>query len=1116
MAEGSQTVAGEAKASARNIRKPQNSTKRDISASLEQNSEPSKPTRATRAKKGKVMSDHTVQRQPVIEAASTRRTRGITAKAAPLSPKKVTQVSGVATRDARAANNKSASAKDASLKLVSKSRTATRNRAVSDENAQVSGGSAVATEEEDGIHIPSRSPARRVSPQKRSPANATVEENESITSSGPTTAPGRSFEELRDERGHRSCPIVDGISSTSDLKKDDESASEDELCGPKTPMKRSGPGTEARYIASVQRTIRRANKDSPVHTPAETLEVYRRQGRTPRTQNPDREPAVHESAARSMTVGRGSDRALVFRELRAPSSRQTEESDARQLDTQNSGFVMEARGSDQSDVEGTGSETEGTCDDRPAREHSASTEWPRDDDRTELECIELTQPQLPVEEEEDLNETIVMNGGEGSAPGSPASQANTLSELEDTMLIARDIEQDDTCGTGNEIEAYLPAPPQPETLVWENIRQDVTIAVDFSAHLAGARALPQGEPTECLDITANCFDRSPRESDTEVGKGERGDVQTVADSPVTEASWAQQTVDSTVNLNDFIDIAALAEPTQPIEWPSSVDSTSAEEALANDGNRATSGQVQGGSDEPAEHAESSAVPEQQEQAQVRDRGADTPHYALPTLAFDARRKSLPASTFRTPVKASIRPHTSDGASMPRIANPFGEVWWARSRASSSAATPVRRGSSTAHGLKSEQKIGRLADADANASPAMTPVATPQERFPKLGARQNYLEHAKTVAASARFGTPAKTPPRRPNTAQKPASTAVTPRMSSLRPRRQSGAFDSVEEAIAVSPTSTASGQATPTPVQTPVERFPRLAARPNYEEHAKTVDAPRHFHTPAQRSTIKRPSKVFKPSSLRKVTLANGTALASHTPVKTPLKPPAMTSSQAPMTPHPAAPLRDVVALVEVFTLEGASASAPFIALLHRLGAKTTKAWSERVTHVIFKDGSPTTLQHVRLRNKEVDRAQIHCVNSRWISDCDTQGKRMDESDEAYAVDIAEVPRGGKRRRKSMEPAALLNVNGNVVRDRKSSLGRASTGWSPAKKSEITVEITPKADEGKENGEDSLSSPCTPAYLAAPDRLIQQTAPINRMRKLGAKAQERAVNRRLTFWHGGV
>ncbi|KAF2719151.1 hypothetical protein K431DRAFT_205282, partial [Polychaeton citri CBS 116435] len=128
------------------------------------------------------------------------------------------------------------------------------------------------------------------------------------------------------------------------------------------------------------------------------------------------------------------------------------------------------------------------------------------------------------------------------------------------------------------------------------------------------------------------------------------------------------------------------------------------------------------------------------------------------------------------------------------------------------------------------------------------------------------------------------------------------------------------------------------------------------------------------------------------------------------------------------------VALVEVFTNDGASASTPFIQLLHRLGAKTTKTFSERVTHVVFKNGSATTLQRVRLHNKEVEvdgkGNKIQCVNSRWVSDCEDRGSRVDELDERYVVDVEEAPRGGKRKRKSMEPFALQNINGNIVRDR--------------------------------------------------------------------------------------
>ena len=406
-------------------------------------------------------------------------------------------------------------------------------------------------------------------------------------------------------------------------------------------------------------------------------------------------------------------------------------------------------------------------------------------------------------------------------------------------------------------------------------------------------------------------------------------------------------------------------------------------------------------------------------------------------------------------------------------------------------------------------------------------ATPQECYPRRSARQAYNEHASTVAAPARFRTPIQGKPKRPATAQRLASQETT--HPSTPPLQMTPGAMPRESDSQRTPQVVAS-PIRAQPAVTPQERFPRLPAKRAYEEHATTVAAPSRFRSPAHASP-KRPATSQKPVNLRKVALQSSFPSGSHTPVKTPLKPAAMTPSQVPMTPHPGAPLRGVVALVEVFTLDGSSASAPFISLLQRLGARTTKSWSERVTHVIFKDGSPTTLQRVRINNKEVSETgkgfMIHCVNSRWVSDCDDSGSRVDESNDAYAVDVTEVPRGGGRRRKSMEPSALINIGGNVVRDRKSSggYGRNSIGRSAMKPNASgsrysdEVPFTPGAKfhdlENDMDFDDDESEISTPDYLGAPDKLVQMTAPINRVRKLEVKKDE-GKNRRLTFFNGGA
>ncbi|KAI5272938.1 hypothetical protein E4T47_03828 [Aureobasidium subglaciale] len=281
-----------------------------------------------------------------------------------------------------------------------------------------------------------------------------------------------------------------------------------------------------------------------------------------------------------------------------------------------------------------------------------------------------------------------------------------------------------------------------------------------------------------------------------------------------------------------------------------------------------------------------------------------------------------------------------------------------------------------------------------------------------------------------------------------------------------------------------------------------------------------------------------------------------RTPMKTPLKAAGLaTPAVYPMTPHPMQPLKAVTALVEVFTLDGSSASGPFIALLQGLGARTTKTWSDRVTHVIFKDGSPTTLQKVRLGNKNPNSKKVFCVNSRWVTDCERSGTRMDEQADIYTVDLNEVPRGGRRRRKSMEPAALRNVDGNIVHsntssanssaNRKSvssrqsitggrqsinlakankSLARvslASSFWgddSPAKKTPGRKQPRDSWDDDEEMADAFFDEPTAkfevPASLGVKGASLeagQMTAPVDRVRKLRIRDED---NRRLTFMGG--
>ncbi|PGH10283.1 hypothetical protein GX51_00040 [Blastomyces parvus] len=138
--------------------------------------------------------------------------------------------------------------------------------------------------------------------------------------------------------------------------------------------------------------------------------------------------------------------------------------------------------------------------------------------------------------------------------------------------------------------------------------------------------------------------------------------------------------------------------------------------------------------------------------------------------------------------------------------------------------------------------------------------------------------------------------------------------------------------------------------------------------------------------------------------------------------------------------LQGAVVFADVHTAEGADASGIFVELLTQMGARCVKSWSWNpraslspvdgvdpkegkvgITHVVFKDGGVRTLEKVREAN-----GLVKCVGVGWVLDCERKGKWLDEIN--YGVDVSLVPRGGQKRRKSMEPRALSNMNGSIIK----------------------------------------------------------------------------------------
>lgn len=110
--------------------------------------------------------------------------------------------------------------------------------------------------------------------------------------------------------------------------------------------------------------------------------------------------------------------------------------------------------------------------------------------------------------------------------------------------------------------------------------------------------------------------------------------------------------------------------------------------------------------------------------------------------------------------------------------------------------------------------------------------------------------------------------------------------------------------------------------------------------------------------------------------------------------------------------LAGAVVFVDVYTAEGADASRPYEDALRELGARVLKSWNWNpdggnkdkigITHVVFKEGSPRTLQKVK-----DSKGVVVCVGVGWVIQCQNEQAWMDESQ--FSVDLDTIPRGGHR-----------------------------------------------------------------------------------------------------------
>jgi hypothetical protein len=178
--------------------------------------------------------------------------------------------------------------------------------------------------------------------------------------------------------------------------------------------------------------------------------------------------------------------------------------------------------------------------------------------------------------------------------------------------------------------------------------------------------------------------------------------------------------------------------------------------------------------------------------------------------------------------------------------------------------------------------------------------------------------------------------------------------------------------------------------------------------------------------------------------------------------------------------LRGAVVHVDVHTTEGADASGIFVELLTQMGARCVKTWHWNpngvandestsskigITHVVYKDGGRRTLEKVRQSN-----GVVHCVGVSWVLDCERENRWMEEA--PYCIDTSLVPRGGARRRKSMEPKALANMNGTLVNNNEKGDNNMVRGDgqsvpnTPMNRRESTLWMQTPSDQGENEDDD--------------------------------------------------
>ncbi|KAH0279822.1 hypothetical protein KCU91_g1444, partial [Aureobasidium melanogenum] len=1004
-------------------------------------------------------------------------------------------------------------------------------------------------EEDDRVVYPPTTKVKTARTKKSTSRPEPESEHESEAESEPATEPELAPAAHKEEDVENEPKEPEQDAQEAAEEEEEDGSSEDEICGPKTPMRRTTRSQAAPRTATASTTARK------LQTPARRFLTHRTNQGTPQTQRLPHNATRISSPPRPMTVARGAEKSMVFRPLKQQDAQHTpmpetadddSDVDMTEEDVQNeSETELEESSADELDDQ-LNRLQEGAITIMPTPAHTIHFENVSSDSEDELAGTGCALED--EDEDDDLDEDTVVDLDDRKEPEYIPAEAH-----------AEDDGSDDSKSTIEDSHLDDSILPEPQ------------FSADFTASVPSSPASIAAEPPQTEMDDSELLSSPTPSTPASV-------IQRDLDSPTQEIAPAPRL---SLNDNDLLSIIDEQEATTPTVKSRVSFSTTTAKMLQTPRMQFALGGVDTteADGSPSVTVNEPAGIETEETVTINPSLLEVDDYGVKLASNLENAASIPTPYFATP---AARERLSMGFPKERMSllqdDIFNLVDFDHvSPAKIDVETPIAESttepmelSTPGYNARRQSYHSKSASIPSEQVHSERRSSIPPQTSPSYARSTFAFDSRRKSLPAAALHTPVSSDlrPRTAETSIKPTTSDSFAKLWASKQRRSSVRKSLLEHTVLdlaelhsfVPPgkSSTRKRDSTPAQRRTSAVQFqidqgspyvPFSGAKPRRHTPSSSFKVRNAGRSPLKtRSSSRSPMKVRSPLKLRDASRSPVKRLreAPRTPMKTPLKAAGLaTPAVYPMTPHPLQPLKSVTALVEVFTLDGSSASGPFIALLQGLGARTTKTWSDRVTHVIFKDGSPTTLQRVRLNNKDPNGKKIFCVNSRWVTDCERSGTRIDEQADIYTVDLDEVPRGGRRRRKSMEPAALRNVDGNIVNsntssanssaNRKSvgsrqsinlalankSLARvslASSFWgddSPVKKTPGRKQARDSWDDDEEMADAFFDEPT--AKFEVPTSLGmkgvgmeagQMTAPVDRVKKLRIRDED---NRRLTF-----